>query len=107
MPRLREIPVVGTACVVWLLVSSTLLHAQPAPEPAKVAPAAEPSPLLIEPKTPEESFAAALLMADLARIDLAKKYLEQFEAGSPDDELLLKWREKHGTAEFLKLARIL
>lgn len=106
MPRLREIPVVRTACVVWLLVSSTLLYAQPAPEPAKLAPAAEPSPLLIEPKTPEESFAAALLMADLARIDLAKKYLDQFEAGSPDDELLLKLREKHGTAAFLKLARI-
>jgi len=106
MPRLREKSVVRTACVAWLLVTSTLLHAQPAPEPAKLAPAAEPSPLLIEPKTPEESFAAALLMADLARIDLAKKYLEQFEAGSPDDELLLKMREKHGTAEFLKLSRI-
>ncbi|MBS0204161.1 MAG: HEAT repeat domain-containing protein [Planctomycetes bacterium] len=111
MPRLREMLVVSTACWVWLLASSTPVPAQepatePAPAPAKAVSDAEPSPLLIEPKTPEESFGAALLMVDLARIDLALKYLEQFEAGSPDDEMLMKLRDKQGTAAFLKLARI-
>ena len=107
MPRLREMLVVSAACGIWLLASSTTVSAQdPAPVPAKSIPDAEPSPLLIEPKTPEESFGAALLMVDLARIDLALKYLEQFEGGSPDDELLMKMRDKHGTASFLKIARI-
>jgi HEAT repeat protein len=77
--------------------------AQPAPAKTQVG---EPSPLLVEPKTPEESFAAALLMIDLARVDLAQKYLEQFEASSPDDAMLMKMRDKHGTGEFLKLSRI-
>ncbi len=97
---------IAVACVA--ISSPPLLHAQPAADgkPAKLAPAVDPSPLLVEPKTPDEFFAGALLMVDLARMDLAKKYLEQFEAGSPDDELLLKIRDKHGTAEFLKLARI-
>lgn len=107
MPRLRELLVVSTACVVWLLAHSTSLHAQPQPPaPAKFVREPEPSPLLIEPKTPEESFAAALLMVDLARLDLARKYLEQFEASSPDEAMLLKLRDKHGTGDFLKMARI-
>lgn len=106
MPRLRELLVVSAACAVWSLAYSTSLQAQPAPAPVKTAPDAEPSPLLIEPKTPEESFAAALLMVDLARLDLARKYLEQFESSSPDEAMLVKLRDKHGTAEFLKIARI-
>lgn len=106
MPRLRELLVVSAACGVWLLAYSTSLNAQPAPVAAKPAADAEPSPLLVEPKTPEESFAAALLMVDLARIDLARKYLEQFESSSPDEAMLVKLRDKHGTADFLKLARI-
>lgn len=105
MSRQREMLVIRGACLAWLLASSTWIQAQPAPEPPKPA-VAEPSPLLVEPKTPEESFAAALLMVDLARLDLAQKYLEQFEAASPDDELLIKLRDKHGTGEFVKIARI-
>ena len=65
----------------------------------------ERAPLLKEPTTPEEMFAATLLMVDLIRFDLAEKYLEQFEAASPDDETLIKLRDKHGTGDFLKLAR--
>lgn len=108
MPRLREMLVASATCVVCLLAYSQSIQAQPAPPaplPARIADV-EPSPLLFEPKTPEESFAAALLMVDLARLDLAQKYLEQFDAGSPDDEMLIKLRDKHGTGEFLKLARI-
>ena len=66
----------------------------------------EKTPLLKEPTTPEEMFSVTLLMVDLARLDLAKAYLEQFEATNPDDELLLKLREKYGAADFLKLAAI-
>ena len=108
MARLRRVLVVSVACGALCLASSSSLLAQPAPgeKPAKLAPLPEPSPLLVEPKTPEEYFASTLLMVDLARMDLARKYLEQFDAGSPDDELLLKIRDKHGTGEFLKLARI-
>ena len=66
----------------------------------------EKTPLLKEPKTPEEMFGVTLLMVDLARVDLAKQYLEQFLATNPDDEMLLKLRDKHGAADFLKLARV-
>ena len=108
MARLRRVLIICIACGALCLVGSSSLWAQPAPgeKPAKLAPPPEPSPLLVEPKTPEEFFASTLLMVELARMDLARKYLEQFDAGSPDDELLLKLRDKHGTGEFLKLARI-
>lgn len=108
MPRLRRMLVVSVACGTLCLACPYLLWAQPAQgeKPVKLAPIPEASPLLVEPKTPEEFFASTLLMVDLGRMDLARKYLEQFDAGSPDDELLLKIRDKHGTGEFLKLSRI-
>lgn len=108
MARLRQVLMVSVACGVLCLAGSSSLRAQPAPgaKAAKLAPPPEPSPLLVEPKTPEELFASTLLMVDLARMDLARKYLDQFDAAAPDDELLLKIRDKHGTGEFLKLARI-
>lgn len=106
MPRLREILAASLACGACLWVSSTSLQAQPAPPPAKVVAEPEPSPLLVEPKTPEETFSATLLMVDLARLDLARKYLEQFEAASPDDDLLVKLRARHGTGAFVRLSRI-
>jgi HEAT repeat protein len=108
MARVRRVLVVGIACGALFLASSSSLWSQSAPgeKPAKLAPPPEPSPLLVEPKTPEEFFASTLLMVDLARLDLARKYLEQFDAGAPDDELLLKIRDKQGTGEFLKLASI-
>lgn len=39
------------------------------------------SPLLVEPQTPEEQFAAADLMLRLAQPKLARKYLQQLMAG--------------------------
>ena len=91
MARLRRVLIISIACGALCLVGSSSLWAQPAPgeKPAKLAPPPEPSPLLVEPKTPEEFFASTLLMVELARMDLARKYHEQFDAGSPDDGLLL------------------
>ncbi len=108
MARLRRVLVVCVACGSLCLAGSSPIGAQPAPaeKPAKLAPPPEPSPLLVEPKSPEQYFSSTLLMIDLGRMDLARKYLEQFDAASPDDELLLKMRDAHGTGEFLKLARI-
>lgn len=74
-------------------------------QPAAKKPSLERTPLLKEPTSPEEMFSAAILMVDLARFDLAAKYLDQFSGTSPDDEMLLKLRDKYGTGEFLKLAR--
>lgn len=91
------------------MVSMGLIAGMSAPsavaQPPEKKPIVEQTPLLKEPKTPEEMFAAVLLMVDLARMDLASKYLEQFDATSPDDEMLLKLRSKYGTGDFLKLAQ--
>ena len=94
----------------WLLVliagvatiGSVVVSAQ---EPAK-KPIIQPSPLLREPKTSEEMFAATLAMVDLVRMDLAALYLEQFEASQPDDDLLLKLRDKYGMGDFIRLTHI-
>ncbi len=64
----------------------------------------EESPLLVEPKTPEESFEATVLMVRLASPGLARQYLQQFMDANPDDDTLLALRDKHGPAIFLKLA---
>jgi|GEM_PF-394791 len=82
------------------------LAAQEDGTPPRPELAVDPSPLLYEPKTPDEMFSAVLLMVDLARIDLAARYLNQFLDTSPDDEVLIRLRDKHGTAEFLRLTRI-
>ena len=104
MARLRRVLIASMACGAMCLHGAASSWAQPAP--GKLAAAPDPSPLLVEPKTPAEYFASTLLMVDLARMDLARKYLDQFDSGSPDDELMLKIRDKHGTSEFVKLARI-
>lgn len=94
-----------------LLVWSPAISAQPAP-PAPADDAApqvgqvEPSPLLIEPKTPEEQFRAALLLIDLGRFDLAPIYLKAFVDSSPDDVLLQQLRDRYGTGEFVRLTKI-
>ena len=100
MARIRFVLKMTLCLALVAAVGVTMVSAQPSAKKASV----ERSPLLKEPTTPEEMFAAALLMVDLARIDLAAKYLEQFEATSPDDELLLLLRDKYGTGDFLKLA---
>lgn len=106
MPRfVRTIPIL-LAIGVFAFVRTEPASAQE-PDPEALAPkAAADSPLLIEPKTPEELFAATLLMTDLARMDLARQYLDLFAASQPDGELLLQLRDKHGTAEFVRLSRI-
>lgn len=101
MPRLRELLIFSAAC--WVSLTS-LIPSAAAQDPFKTV--TEPTPLLQEPKTPDESFAAALLMVDLARLDLAKKYLNQFESSGPDETVLMQLRDRHGTAAFLKMARI-
>jgi len=77
-----------------------------------------PSPLLIEPKTTDEYFRSAVLMIDLARLNLAKRYLDEMlvptkknKAGrltrkKPNDGELLALRDRHGPAVFLRLANI-
>jgi HEAT repeat protein len=77
--------------------------AAPAGDAAPAAAPAEESPLLFEPKTPEEQFRATLLMLRLARPKVARLYLEQFMAGNPDDEFLLKLRDQYGPAAFMRL----
>lgn len=110
MPRfVRTIPIL-LAFGVFAFVRTEPASAQapdPVADPAAPAPnAPADSPLLKEPQTPEELFAATLLMTDLARMDLARKYLDLFAAGKPDGEVLLQLRDKHGTAEFVRLSRI-
>jgi hypothetical protein len=64
------------------------------------------SPLLEEPKTPLEFFETTVLMIDLARPKLARRYLDKLMESKPDDALLLKIRSKHGPGVFLRLADI-
>jgi len=100
MARIRHVLVLICSIAATAFTGAGSLSAQP---PAKKS-VIERSPLLKEPTTPEEMFAATVLMFDLARLDLAAQYLEQFDATSPDETMLIKLRDKHGTAEFLKLA---
>ena len=100
MARMRNVFLFLCAFSTAVFMAGESVNAQPSAK----KPVIERSPLLKEPTTPEEMFAAALLTFDLARPDLAAQYLEQFDATSPDDSMLIKLRDKHGTAEFLKLA---
>ena len=97
----------------FLVLTSSFLVSEGFAQPGTEAPVEgenavpmEPSPLITEPETPEATFRTILLMVDLARLDLAKVYLDAFLAGNPDDELLLALRDQHGTAAFLRLSRI-
>jgi HEAT repeat protein len=65
-----------------------------------------PSPLAIEPSTPEELFEATLFMLKLGKTDLAKYYIDQLIAADPDDLTLLRIRDRHDTATFLELQRV-
>ena len=103
MPRTGQPRCLGIL-VCWVaLACGSIAWAQPGDESVDSGDA---SPLLHEPKTPEEMFSAVLLMVDLARIDLAYRYLGQFIAANPDDAMLIRLRQQHGTGEFVKLSRI-
>ena len=99
MVRIRFVSAVMISVALAGVASVGPAAAQPVARKSSV----QKSPLLKEPTTPEEMFAATLLMVDFARMDLAVKYLEQFQATDPDDATLIKLRDKHGTADFLKL----
>ena len=73
---------------------------------ANPKPAVE-SPLVVEPKTPEAIFEAIVLMVELARLDVARVYLQKFMETDPPDDLLLALREKHGPGIFLKFTNLL
>lgn len=80
----------------------------PAEEPEPSTPPADlkSSPLVGEPKSPDELLEATLLMIDLARLDLAKFYLTQLLRQPLDDDALLALRDKFGAGAFLKLSSV-
>jgi len=87
-----------------LLSWTTLAFAQEAPEAAPAAPADDP--LVVKPTTIAGKFSATLLMLKLARLDLAKYYLEQLLADNPTDADMLELRKAHGTGTFLQLTSV-
>ena len=105
------VPFVG---LTLLLAANSFVSAQDAAENvADDAPPAasgkpdlplEDNPLLVEPRTPQTLMDAVVLMTDLARPGLAHLYLLKLIEANPDDETLLKLRDKHGPALFLKLS---
>lgn len=64
----------------------------------------EESPLLVEPETAAEFLEAAELMVRLGRPKLARRYLQGLLELQPDDATLLRLRQEHGPALFLRLA---
>jgi hypothetical protein len=78
---------------------------QPA-DSAQTQKTTQPSPLVGEPATPEELFDATLLMVNVARPDLARRYLDKLLEAELTDELLLSLREKHGSGAFLRLTGV-
>ncbi|MBM80595.1 MAG: hypothetical protein CMJ78_08385 [Planctomycetaceae bacterium] len=89
-----------------LLVLALLSFFVAAPMNLSAQDADEESPLLVEPKTAEACFDAAVLMIDLANPKLARQYLARLFSLNPDDAAILRMRDKHGPAMFLKLAGI-
>lgn len=97
----------------WLFVVAAFLGtfslvggvcAQPPLDAEGLAPEVEPSPLLIEPTSPDSLFDAVVLMIKLDRPNLASKYLQQLLAQDPDDATILRLRDKHGPGIFLELS---
>ena len=62
------------------------------------------SPLLEEPSSPDAMFDSVVLMVELARPLLARQYLDKLMAATPDEATLLRLRDNHGPAIFLRLA---
>ena len=93
--------------VTYLLISAVLLTGVLS-MPTHVAgqDADSESPLFVEPTTPEACFDAAVLMIDLANPKLARQYLQKLYSLNPDEDAILRIRDKHGPAVFLKLAGI-
>ncbi len=87
-----------------VLAESVMAQAEAEEAPAKPVRVAEDNPLLTEPRSPETLFDAVVLMTDLARPNLAHAYLQKLLEGKPNEAMLLKLRDKHGPAMFLKLS---
>ena len=98
----RSVRRIVCGCVALSVCSSAALRAQ---EDA-AAPAAPEGVLAQEPQGPEATFDAILLMLRIDRQDLAQNYLQQFLAAQPDDEMLLRLRDRHGMSTFLQLSRV-
>ena len=91
--------------VILVLCASSVSHAQP--ENRVISGVAEDdSPFLTDPATPEELMDAALQSVRLARPALAREYLKQLLESALDQDTLLRLRDRHGPAEFLRLSRI-
>ncbi|MEX0700457.1 MAG: HEAT repeat domain-containing protein [Planctomycetales bacterium] len=84
---------------------------QPLPAPTSPPPAApvesdEDSLLVRQPTNADEALSAAVLMVDLGRPQLARRYLQRtLEFIGDDEDQLLDLRDKRGPALFLRLAR--
>jgi CheY-like chemotaxis protein len=89
----------------WLLLLAGTFLLSDADLSFGLPPADDESPLAKEPATYQQAFDAAVLMVDIARPQLARRYLEQVlvKYNATDDDLL-KLRDQHGPAVFLKLA---
>jgi hypothetical protein len=104
----------GIALVAWLICCPSVSFAQQPDAPADpngttppaASPMPEPSPLVGEPKTPEELFEATMLMAGIVRPDLAAMYLDKLVSLELDEEALLALRDKFGAAPMLRLMNI-
>lgn len=102
--------IVPSVVLMLLLSASPFALAQdaaenvPPAEKAKTTIPLEDNPLLSEPRTPQTLMDAVVLMTDLARPGLARLYLEKLLEANPDDETILKLRDKHGSALFLRLS---
>ncbi len=99
MTRISLVTLVGLT----LFATPIGQHAQAQDDSGLVAPEA-PSILAKEPETVDEYFDAILVMLRVARPDLAQRYLTTLLEQEPDNETLLRLREEHGTATFLRLA---
>ena len=93
----------GLSILFCLLLAMPLLG----PSSVSAQPPEEPeSPLLKEPDTPDAAMKATLLMVEIGRPKLARRYLALFDSMMPDDDMLLDLREKYGIDSFLRLANV-
>jgi HEAT repeat protein len=74
------------------------------PEPATATGLTADDLLLSKPETPEQLMQAVVQLTDLGQAASAKGYLDQLLKADPDDELILKLRDKYGPAAFLRMA---
>lgn len=100
----------GLVLLGYLSCNASLARAQddagtdPAARDAAIS--AAKSPLVVNPRSPDELFEATILMVDIARLDLAKLYLDKLLEEQLDDDLLIAMRDKYGPGAILKLVQV-